>query len=353
MTTLSQRIKGFEQLKIFLNDFLREWQKGKKHHANNKFSEVKVAIEKSLANNAWYTEETIKDSLEGIIKLLDKEKLLKWLSRYNFNDNIQRRIGVVMAGNIPMVGFHDFLCVLISGHKFIGKLSSDDPYLLPSLANILKEFESDFTDDIYFTTEKLIEFDAIIATGSDNSSRYFEYYFGKYPNIIRSNRNSVAILDGSESIEDFQNLAKDIFAYFGLGCRSVSCVFLPKGSEPRKLFEGFTSFESLLHHNKYFNNYEYNKAIFLVNGEMHYDNGFLLMKEDKRLSSAVAVLHYQFYDDIKDLNNLVENHRANIQCVVSKNAQWPFSVSFGHSQRPSIDDYADNIDTMDFLLNLK
>jgi hypothetical protein len=353
MTTLSQRIKVLEQFNFFLSDYLNEWKQNNKYPDHSRFSEINIAVKKTIANNAWFTEETIKDSFEGIITFLDANKLKSWISGYSFPDETKKNIGVIMAGNIPLVGFHDFLCVLMSGHRFIGKLSSDDPFLLPVFANVLKEFDSNLAEMMHFSSGKLSGFDAIIATGSDNSARYFEFYFGKYPNIIRRNRNSLAILEGDESLEDFQKLAIDIFSYFGLGCRSVSSVLIPSGFEPWKLFEGFTAFKKLLNHTKYFNNYEFNKAIYLVNNDLHYDNGFLLMKEDKRISSPVAVLNFQFYDNIEALKVFMELHNPEIQCIVSKNGKWPFSVNFGEAQKPLIKDFADNIDTLDFLLNLK
>ncbi len=352
MLPLSQRIKVFEQLGIFLNDFLLDWHKDKNFPKDIRFNELNEAIRKTLASNTWFTEVSIMDALAGIVELLNPQFFSKWISGYKTNTTNQRRVGVVMAGNIPMVGFHDFMCVLMSGHSFLGKLSSDDPWLLPAIADEIVKIDSDFSNKISFATEKLSGFDAIIATGSDNSARYFDYYFGKYPNIVRRNRNSVAILNGNEDIVDFQKLAVDIFSYFGLGCRSVSNVLLPFGYDPTKLFEGFKQFEGLKNQHKYFNNYEFNKAILLVNGDKHYDNGFLILKEEEQLSSPVAVLHYQFYESNAHLSAIIESHKSKIQCIVSKDAFWSHSVNFGDAQRPHIHEYADNIDTMDFLLNL-
>jgi hypothetical protein len=353
MLSLSQRIRAFEQLRTFLNDFLIVWHKDRTYPTDKRFTELNAAIRKTIATNTWYTEVSIMESFSGIVELLNPQFFLTWINGYKTFPLTQKRVGVVMAGNIPMVGFHDFLCVLMSGHNFLGKLSSEDPWLLPVLADEIVKFDSDFSGKISFTTERLSGFDAIIATGSDNSARYFDYYFGKYPNIIRSNRNSLAILDGNEDIADFQKLAIDIFSFFGLGCRSVSNVLLPSGYDPTILFEGFKQFEDVKNHHKYFNNYEYNKAILMVNGDKYYDNGFLILKEEAQLSSPVAVLHYQFYYDKAHLSTLIDSNKSKIQCIVSKDASWPNSVNFGEAQRPRIHDYADNIDTMDFLLNLK
>lgn len=353
MLSLSQRIRAFDHLRTFMNGFLIDRQKDRHYPFDNKFTQLNAAIKRTIATNAWFTEVSIIEALTGIVELLNPQLFSKWINGYNTIPIIPKRVGVVMAGNIPIVGFHDFLCVLMSGHIFLGKLSSEDPWLLPVLADEIVKFDPDFSDKISFTTERLSGFDAIIATGSDNSARYFDYYFGKYPNIIRSNRNSLAILDGSEENDDFQKLAIDIFSFFGLGCRSVSNVFLPSGYDPTILFEGFRQLESLKNHHKYFNNYEYNKAILMVNGDKYYDNGFLILKEEAQLSSPVAVLHYQFYYDNAHLSTLIDRNKSKIQCIVSKDASWPNSVNFGEAQRPHIHDYADNIDTMDFLLNLK
>ena len=253
-----------------------------------------------------------------------------------------------MAGNIPLVGFHDFLTVLISGHKVVIKMSSIDNVLLKVLIEKLLSIAPEFNDSIAFINDvKNRNFDAVIATGSDNSAQYFEYYFKGAKKIIRKNRRSVAVLDGSESDMELKGLAVDVFAYFGLGCRNVSKLFLPNGYDLNKLFAAFFPYSDLVEHKKYGNNYDYNKAIFLMGRNKLVENGFLLMKEDKSLLSPVAMLYYEYYNDINTVEQFVEKNAEQLQCVVSKK-----NIPFGNSQQPNLWDYADGVDTVDFLREL-
>jgi len=303
--------------------------------------------------NGWFTEKNVRYSIQSLADMLHKESLESWLSKYKLKDNNNpKTIGVIMAGNIPIVGFHDFVCVLLSGNKVKARLSSQDNKLLPIIANILIELEPDFKNLIEFAENQLIGADAYIATGSDNTSRYFEYYFGKYPHIIRKNRNSVAVINGTETEQDLKNLSDDIFLYYGLGCRNVTKLYIKKGFEVTRLFEAFNHYKEIINHNKYVNNYEYYKAIYLVNQEQHLDNGFLILKEEKAIASPVATVFYEYYNDIKQVNQSLELEKEKIQCIVSKSPEIKTKVEFGKSQKPQIDEYADNIDTMEFLLNL-
>jgi hypothetical protein len=256
-----------------------------------------------------------------------------------------------MAGNIPLVGFHDFLSVLISGNKALVKLSSNDTILLPYLTKVLFSIEPEFEDLIEFTDEKFIDFDGVIATGSNNTARYFEYYFGKYPNIIRKNRNSVAVLTGNESTEQLELLANDIFRYFGLGCRNVSKIYIPEDYNFDPFFKAMYSWRHVINQNKYMNNYDYNKAVYLMSNIPLLDNEFMLLKEDKSLSSPISILYYEYYSSMEELTSLIEVSREQIQCVVSE-CGMPGEVPFGTTQSPSLWDYADGVDTMEFLLNL-
>lgn len=301
--------------------------------------------------NAWFTEEFTKNALQALGNSLKRSSLEKWVSAYDLSPEKQKTIGVVMAGNVPAVGFHDFLSVLISGHRLLAKLSSDDNRLLPAIAELLMAIEPDFKSAIHFTEERLHHFDAIIATGSNNTSRYFEYYFGKYPHIIRKNRNGIAVLDGKETKEQLEGLADDIFLYYGMGCRNVSKVFVPADYNFTPLLEVLAQRKSIAENHKYFNNYEYNKAIFLVNGRNHFDTGNLLMVEDERIPSAVSVVHYDFYHDLPSLRNHLMLQRNEIQCVLS---QLPLQNTFplGKSQEPELWDYADGVDTLEFLQSL-
>jgi len=258
-----------------------------------------------------------------------------------------------MAGNIPLVAFHDWFCVLLSGNKFKGKLSSDDNLLLPFLSKVLITIEPYFENQIEFTEGQLKNMDAVIATGNNNSARYFEYYFSKLPHIIRKNRNSVAVLDGTEKSDELGLLGKDIFQYFGLGCRNVSKLFVPEKYKFDMFFESIIEFKDIVMHNKYANNYEYNRTIYLMNSDKSLlDNNFLLLKADLSYSSPIGVLFYEFYSDINSLNAKLENEKEQIQCIVSKNNNVKNAIGFGKAQCPSLNDYADGIDTMKFLISL-
>ncbi len=309
---------------------------------------------KSGKLNPWFTEKNIDFALNETANSLKEENLKNWISEYPEITKIQnsKNIGVITAGNIPLVGFHDFLSVLISGNRFIGKLSSKDDKLLTRIINLLTDIEPEFKDYISLTNEKLANFDAVIATGSNNSARYFDYYFGKYPHIIRKNRNSAAVLTGNESDEELQLLADDIFLYFGLGCRSVSKLFLPDGYDLNLIFKNSLKHKDIINHNKYANNYDYNRAIYMMNQTEFKDNGIMLMKEDIGYASPVSVVYYENYSKFETVKKRLENDTEMIQCIVSKEGIIDNSVYFGETQRPKLNDYADNIDTLNFLLKL-
>jgi hypothetical protein len=254
-----------------------------------------------------------------------------------------------MAGNIPLVGFHDFLAVLISGHSILVKLSSKDSVLISWLADQLIQIDQRFSSRIHFA-ERLKNFDGIIATGSDNSSRYFTYYFGKYPNVIRKNRTSCAVLTGKETDSDLLTLGKDVFTYFGLGCRNVSKVYMPKSFEPTRLLQAWEPWKDIIHHHKYCNNYDYQKSILLVNRIPFFDSNFVLIQENERLVSPISVVYYEFYEDEGSLALKLAESKNKIQCVVGH--ATPASVPFGKAQSPSLGDYADQIDTLKFLEGL-
>lgn len=314
--------------------------------------EFKSALATAGGSNAWFTAEEVNRALNALHNMLNGDDLNEWFKNISVNSRPEK-IGLILAGNIPLVGFHDVLCVLATGNIALIKLSSSDEKLLPALLARLIRFEPALQDHIVYV-ERLKEFDAIIATGSNNTSRYFDYYFGKVPNIIRKNRNSVAVLSGEESIEEIQNLGHDIFDYFGLGCRNVSKLFIPESYDVKHLFEPLQSFAPISDHFKYNNNYDYNKSIFLVNLVHHFDNGFILMKEDKGLSSPLAVLYYEKYNNIRELEETLKEQQQDIQCVVSGmplNLETGF-VNFGESQYPKLWDYADHVNTIDFLKSL-
>jgi len=305
------------------------------------------AIEKAYQHNKWFTPENTRLALKNIREqFLDEEKLKKWISSYPLYRKTPKLVGIVMAGNIPLVGFHDFLCAFISGNRVVVKLSSKDDVLFPFLMNELTRLDSG-VKDLIFVSEILKGIDAVIATGSNNSSRYFEYYFGKYPHIIRKNRNAVAVLMGNETQEEIEQLGFDMFSYFGLGCRNVSKLMVPKNYDFTFFFQSLEKYSSLSQHNKYKNNYDYNRAILLVNKTPHFANEFLMIKEDIQVASPVALLHYEFYEDKNDLQAKLKRDEETIQCIIGKDF-----IPFGKSQSPELWDYADNVDTMKFLSEL-
>lgn len=312
-----------------------------------KFNEI---ILQTYFHNNWFIEENIRFAIQNIVeKFLNKEKLELWTSKYFSNPKPKIRnpksIGMVMAGNIPLVGFHDFLCVLVSGNIAQVKLSSKDKFLLSLIAEKLVGIDASFKNKIHFV-EILKNFDAVIATGSNNTSVHFEYYFGKYPHIIRKHRNSVAILNGDETRSDFEKLGKDIFQYFGMGCRNVSKLYAPQKYSFNDFFNAIDSFKNVIDHNKYKNNYDYNCTLLLMNKTPFLSNDFLMLAEKETISSPIATLHYEFYKNEKELLSKLKLQKENIQCVLRKN-------DFGNSQLPELWDYADNIDTMKFLKDLQ
>lgn len=346
---LEKRINAFELLGKYLRDMntLEEQSESSDKLVN--------LIWDSHHYNSWFTPENVGNALKSIGESLSKEKLNQWLMPYSNNlqnPMIVRNVGVIMAGNIPVVGFHDFLCVLIAGHRFLGKLSSDDNKLLPAIADKLIEFEPEFANYIEFFDEKLHGFDAIIATGSNNTSRYFEYYFGKYPNIIRKNRNGIGVLTGDESEKELQAFGKDIFQYFGMGCRSISKIFIPNNYSFDNFFEAIEVFKPITDHHKYNNNYEYYRSIYLINQEKHLDNGFLMLKEDVSLASPPSVLNFEYYDSISNVNTWIEMNKELVQCAVSISSEIENSIPLGNAQNPDLWDYSDGVDTLQFLLEL-
>lgn len=305
-------------------------------------------IERASYKNPWFTCDNVRLSFNGLVQYLDENKFNAWLDKYDFSQISSKNVGIVMAGNIPMVGIHDMICVLMSGHKLIAKLSSQDDVLIPFIADELIKIEPEFKGAIEFV-DLLKGMDAVIATGSDNSARYFNYYFSKYPNIIRKNRTSIAILNGNENTNELKDLGQDIFSYFGLGCRNVSKLYLPVEYDIKKLIPQLEYFKHIIDHNKYSNNYFYNKSIFLINQIEHLDNGFALFQQTEQLVSPISIIYYDFYNDLNSLKNQLISMKDKIQCIVSNEDIMGKSVQFGHAQMPEIWDYADHIDTMDFL----
>jgi len=306
-------------------------------------------VQHARNENSWFTSESIRQSLAGIVRLLRADQLKQWVAVYDLSSVTPKVIAVVMAGNIPLVGFHDLLTVLLSGNIVQIKPSSKDRVLLTFVIQQLIEIEPRFLPLIY-QVERLKNFDAVIATGSDNSSRYFEYYFGKYPHVIRKNRSSCAVLTGFESDQELEDLGKDVFSYFGLGCRNVSKLFVPEEFDFTRLLKSWQSYEKVMDHHKYHNNYDYQKSIVLVNRIPFLDNGFILLQESKKLVSPISVLFYEYYASRDNLLMRLDEEKTKLQCVVG-NAK-PASVKIGQSQYPDVWDYADEVDTLKFLQTL-
>lgn len=299
------------------------------------------------AQNGWFDRGNVERAFQGIHHMLDEGKLKKWVGEYELNPEVPKIVGIIMAGNIPMVGFHDLMSVLISGHVTAVKLSSQDTFLMTKIIEWIVEIEPRFRRNIEIR-EKLETIDGVICTGSDNTARYFEYYFGKHPHIIRKNRTSIAILDGSETEDELKAFGEDIFAYYGLGCRNISKIYAPSDYDITKIFPPLESYTDLIHHNKYKNNYDYNKAIYLVNKEKHLDNGFLLLRSSEELVSPTSVLYHESYDDKKELEDQLSNQKEKIQCIIGHD-----HIPFGKGQSPDPWDYADGVDTLKFLSELK
>lgn len=350
---LEDKKKAFIQLGLFLEQFTAQpYQQNNSVLFNDLFfDKMERLMDQLHESNSWFKRPQLEFAFKSWSNALTQENLDKWLAPYDLSNEKLKTIGLILAGNIPMVGFHDVLSVLISGNKALIKLSSNDELLIPLVLDYLGTIEPELKNRYKITKEKLENFDAVIATGSNNTARYFDYYFGKYPNIIRKNRNSVAVLNGSESKEDLLALGEDIFRYYGLGCRNVSKLFVPKGYNFDAFFEGMFAFKDLINDEKYTNNYDYNKAVYLMSNFNILDNGFLTIKEDTSYASPISSVFYEYYEDLETLKNKINSDNEKIQCVVS-NQLIENSMPFGSTQNPALWDYADNVDTIKFLLSL-
>ncbi|MEN9326497.1 MAG: hypothetical protein RI943_918 [Bacteroidota bacterium] len=343
----------FVTLGRFLNQFAENNSNQDLSVPNNDlfFEEFEQLIQLSQSHNGWYTPEQVYFSIQSWAKALTKENLDQWTSSYDFTTTESKTIAMILAGNIPLVGFHDFISVLVSGHNVLVKTSSDDQHLLPFLAKYLITIEPQLAQKITFVEGKLENFDAVIATGSNNTARYFEYYFKDKPSIIRKNRNSVAVLNGQETKEQLIALGEDIFRYFGLGCRNVSKLFVPKGYSFDAFFEAIFEYQDVIHYEKYANNYDYNKAVFLMSNYKLLDNGFLTLKEDSSHASPISSVFYEYYDSLAEIEKRLKTEAETIQCIVSNNLVQN-SIPFGKTQRPQLWDYADHVDTISFSLTI-
>lgn len=354
--TLETKKSVFVELGKFLSQFSEGASARKSDVLYNDifFDDFENLIHLSQSHNGWYTPEQVYFSIQSWAEALTEENITKWLSAYAIDENNDnsKTVALILAGNIPLVGFHDFLSVLITGYKALIKTSSNDQHLLPFLAKYLIAVDENFKDKITFVEGKLENFDAVIATGSNNTARYFEYYFKDKPSIIRKNRNSAAVLTGKETTEELENLGEDIFRYFGLGCRNVSKLFVPKDYSFDAFFQAMFKYQDVIHYEKYANNYDYNKAVFLMSNFKLLDNGFLTIKEDSSYASPISSIFYEYYNNLEELKERLQNDSEQIQCIVSSNLTSN-SIAFGETQKPQLWDYADNVDTITFLLTTK
>ncbi len=328
-----------EKLAGFVNDETRdsdEW-------SMSLLQKVNVAVH----HNGWFEKDQVMHALSEWAQALSESSLNEWVGRYSsahFHSSSPKRVGIIMAGNVPMVGLHDLLTVTMTGHRAIVKLSSDDNQLIPALLQgspILEQVE---------WADMIKSMDAVIATGSDNTARYFEAYFGKYPHVIRKNRKSVAILTGEEDEATLKKLGEDVFRYFGLGCRSVSKIYLPKDFDLDRIFGAWLPYQDVVQNNKYANNYDYHRAIMLLDRKEFLENGFVTFKESDVLSTPVSMIHYERYNDLDNVYTALAEIRDSIQCIVTNEHRDDLpAVGFGQSQSPALWDYADGVDTVEFL----
>ena len=329
---LQHRIEIMNKLGNYLQTNDPEWEEAKLQ---------------AYQKNPWFTPDFINIAVKNIVdNFLQKDLLEQWVKHYHLDDNIvQKNIGIVMAGNIPLVGFHDFLCVFISGHRHTIKLSSKDDVLLKFLVKKIYSMDIEIQNLVSFA-ELLKGCDAYIATGSNNTARYFDQYFAKYPNIIRRNKTSVAVLSGNESTAELKDLSDDIHLYFGLGCRNVTKLFVPKEYDFVPLLQSFDQYKYFRDQNKYTNNYDYQLSIMLLNKVYYMTNGSTLLMENPAAFSPIGVVNYEYYEDEKKLDELIKNQH-DVQCVTGKGF-----IDFGKAQSPDLFSYADGVDTMQFLLSL-
>jgi hypothetical protein len=339
--TLKQRIDGFVQVGLFINRHFGQ----QKREETQLHQGLEKLIEMSHIYNGWFIPEFVKESLISIGMLLKEADLVKFAA--SVEEKPQKTVAIICAGNLPMVCFHDILCVLLSGNKALIKLSSDDTILMPFFLKLLTHYEPAYETKILFAEGKLGVFDAVIATGSNNTSQHFKQYFGKYPHIIRKNRSSIAILTGKENTADLKLLGKDVFLYFGMGCRSVNKLMVPEGYKFDAFFEAVIDYGFVVNNKKYGNNYDYHRAIYLLESMKFLDNNFVMLKENSDLHSPVGVLYYQYYSSEKQLSDYLNSISEELQCVVGKK-----NTPFGYSQQPVITDFADNVNTLEFLVNL-
>ncbi len=341
---LKQRIDAFVQMGAFIG---RHFSQNMNKEEENLHLGLTELIKQARIHNGWFTEEFCILAIKNVGNMLSKQQLEMFTQKIPQENKKPKVVAVICAGNIPMVGFHDMMCVLLTGHTALIKLSSDDNVLPPFFLKLLCHYQPEIEQQIRFADAKLSNFDAVIATGSNNSANYFSHYFGKYPHIIRKNRSSVAVLEGDENITELKELAKDIFYYYGLGCRNVSQLLVPEGYDFSSFFEAVFDFAYVADNKKYANNYEYNRAVFLLNKEEFLDNNFLILKRGSQIHAPVSVLNYSYYQTKQEVSDFLQSNKDQIQCVLGRHY-----LPLGNSQCPVITDFADGVNTLEFLVNL-
>ncbi|MNU13106.1 Acyl-CoA reductase (LuxC) [compost metagenome] len=339
---IESRVLGLNKLSAYIKEFLAK----NSEYYNENDVEFQQVLKKSEIENPWFTADNQKYALKQWSELLTEENINEWLQHYS-PSKTSKKVGLILAGNIPLVGLHDVISVILSNHIPLIKLSSKDKTMLPFLLKKWSEFSEEAIN--FEFVERLENFDAVIATGSNNTARYLEYYFKNHLSIIRKNRTSIAVLKGDETEEELKLLAHDIFQYFGLGCRNVTRIFIPQDFVIDRLFESFLDFKEIINHNKYANNYDYNRAVYLLNQDKFWDNNFVMLKEDVQLFSPLSVINFSRYSSLDEVKDFIAENEENIQCVVAKNELGIDSIQFGEAQNPGLNTYADNVDTMKFL----
>ena len=339
---IESRVLGLNKLSAYIKEFLAK----NSEYYNENDVEFQQVLKKSEIENPWFTADNQKYALKQWSELLTEENINEWLQHYS-PSKTSKKVGLILAGNIPLVGLHDVISVILSNHIPLIKLSSKDKTMLPFLLKKWSEFSEEAIN--FEFVERLENFDAVIATGSNNTARYLEYYFKNHLSIIRKNRTSIAVLKGDEKEEELKLLAHDIFQYFGLGCRNVTRIFIPQDFIIDRLFQSFLDFKEIINHNKYANNYDYNRAVYLLNQDKFWDNNFVMLKEDVQLFSPLSVINFSRYSSLDEVKDFIAENEENIQCIVAKNDLGIDSIQFGEAQNPGLNTYADNVDTMKFL----
>ena len=333
----------------FLRSFLDSdsWPGFQSGVDQREFDNFKSYTEKAESNNAWFSRKMIRLSMESWAKNLSEDNIDKWMSKYDVPSSINKNVLIICAGNLPLVGFHDIVCCILLNINTQVKLSKNDNVLIPAILNVLYLFDSELQDRIKICKEKPDNYNYVIATGSNNSNRYFEYYFGKFPHIFRRNRTSIAVVHSEISDDQLKSLSHDMLQYYGLGCRSVTKLYLPEKFSLDRIYNSVFNYKDLINHNKYMNNYDYNRSIFLLGKKLFFDNGFLILKEDKSLFSPISVVNFEYYSSMETLEKELNVLSNEIQCRVGEGG-----IPFGTAQKPELWDYADGVDTIDFLTKI-